>query len=89
MFPSDPFAQLVNLTEQPFLLPGQGFGYIYFAFRSVTKIGEVTSFLVNKLSSVCIEAIPGITPCELEYCLWCLLAMGEMSIYLPPLLVRQ
>ena len=39
MFPSDPFPQLVKLTEQPFLVPGQG--YIYFAFCSDTKIGEV------------------------------------------------
>ena len=52
MFPSDPFPQLVNLAEQPFLVPGQGFGYIHFAFRSDTKIGGVTSFLVNKLPSV-------------------------------------
>ena len=57
MFPSDLFPQLVNFAEQLFLVPGQGFGYVYFAFGSDTKIGEVTSFLVNKLPSVRIEAI--------------------------------
>ena len=70
MFPSNPFPQLVDLTEQPFLVPGQGLGYLYFVFRSDTKIGKVTSFLVNKLSSVCIEAIPHIPPGELDYYLW-------------------
>ena len=70
MFPSDPFPQLVNLTEQPFLVPGQGFGYIYFAFCRDTKIREVSSFLVNKLPSVCIEAIPRIPSRELDYYLW-------------------
>ena len=55
MFPSDLFPQLVNFAEQLFLVPGQGFGYVYFAFGSDTKIGEVTSFLVNKLPSVRIE----------------------------------
>ena len=62
MSPSDPFTQLVDFTEQSFLVPGQGLGYIYFAFRSDTKIGKLTSFLVNKLPSVCIEAIPRIPP---------------------------
>ena len=70
MFPSDPFPQLVNLAEQSFLVPGQEFGYIYFAFRSYAKIGEVTNFLVNKLPSVCIEAIPRIPPHKLDYYLW-------------------
>ena len=70
MFPSDPFPQLVNFAEQPFLVPGQGFGCIYFAFRNDTKVGEVTSFLVNKLPPLCIETIPRIPPRELDYCLW-------------------
>ena len=51
MFPSDLFPQLVNFAEQLFLVSGQGFGYVYFAFGSDTKIGEVTSFLVNKQAS--------------------------------------
>ena len=63
MFPSDPFPQLVDLIEQPFLVPRQGLGYIYFALRSDTKIGKVSSFpVVIKLPSVCIEAIPRIPP---------------------------
>ena len=60
MFPSDLFPQLVNFAEQLFLVPGQGFGYVYFALGSDTKIGEVTSFLVSKLPSVRIDAIPHI-----------------------------
>ena len=48
MFPSDLFPQLVNSAEQLFVVPGQGFGCVYFAFGSDTKIGQVTSFLVNK-----------------------------------------
>ena len=70
MFPSDLFPQLVNFAEQLFLVPGQGFGYVYFAFGSDTKIGEVNSFLVNKLPSVRIEAIPHIPSRELDYYLW-------------------
>ena len=70
MFPSDLFPQLVNFAEQLFLVPGQGFGYVYFAFGSDTKIGEVTSFLINKLPSVRIEAIPHIPSRELDYYLW-------------------
>ena len=38
--------------------------------RLDTKIGEVTSFLVNKLPSVRIEAIPHIPSRELDYYLW-------------------
>ena len=67
MFPSDLFPQLVNFAEQLFLVPGQGFGYVYFAFGSDTKIEEVTSFFVNKLPSVRIEAIPHIPSRELDY----------------------
>ena len=37
MFPSDLFPQLVNFAEQLFLVPGQGFGYVYFAFGSDTR----------------------------------------------------
>ena len=70
MFPSDLFPQLVNFAEELFLLPGQGFGYVYFAFGTDTKIGEVTSFLVNKFPSVRIEAIPHIPSRELDYYLW-------------------
>ena len=45
MFPSDLFPQLVNFAEELFLVPGQGFGYVYFAFGTDTKIGEVLAFL--------------------------------------------
>ena len=47
MFPSDLFPQLVNFAEQLFLVPGQGFEYVYFAFGSDTKIGEVTSSFLS------------------------------------------
>ena len=73
MFPSDLFPQLVNFAEELFLVPCQGFGYVYFAFGTDTKIGEITSFLVNKLPSVRIEAIPHIPSGELDYYLsWCI-----------------
>ena len=46
MFPSDPFSQLVNLAEQPFLVPGQGFGYIYTLLSAVIpRSGRSLAFL--------------------------------------------
>ena len=46
MFPSDPFPQLVNLAEQSFLVPGQGFGYIYTLLPAVMpRSGRSLAFL--------------------------------------------